>query len=463
MLRSALAAALSAALLLPGVAAADVEGSDLSRADESTWSACPAGPCTIASSADGWFRPDVEDHGIVTSWTAKLAPNTVARLRLLRVADDGSMTSVGASATVTGSAAGGVQAFPTHLVAPEGWVTIGVDVVQGAVGVVADDDYGTKTFSPLFGEGEARTAAFASDGDELLLQARGERDEDRDGKGDETEDDCVWGCDPLPSTPSPSTPSTPATPSTPSTPPPPSSPSAPKAGDDEPAKPPFTIDPRGMVRPGAQADQGLFDLYAANNASGTVTAKITVKDGRRTVGTKTLEIEYGDDDWATLELNAKERRKLLKAGRLKLSVSAVVQREGGATTRLEQPLTVVTGGDARYDGRYVAPGPFVITVDHGAIRSVSGSVNAFCPATNRFQMLSYFTLDGFPVLIGKDGTFDVTGNAVSQQMTYRGKLSVRGKSTGYASVFKSQLNISGGRYIIDACQGATNWTATRAR
>jgi hypothetical protein len=54
-------------------------------------------------------------------------------------------------------------------------------------------------------------------------------------------------------------------------------------------------------------------------------------------------------------------------------------------------------------------------------------------------------------------------SAGAQSNTYRGKLSLKGTGKGYASAFKSNLMTSGGRWIVEGCTGATNWTVKRDR
>jgi hypothetical protein len=457
-MKTTLGASLITALLLaaaPAHAAAS-EGSDLSAAPGDQTIAC-ASACTLAWDAEGWFDGDLDDDAIVTRWSAQLAPGTKARLRVLRREADGSYTGAGASAYVT--AAGGVQTFTTHLPVPAGDHVLGLDVQGGAVGARTDpsDDYGTERLTPALADGETRRGA------ELAVQplfgAQTETDHDGDGRADESEDDCVWGCAPGGGsggwTPPPAPADTPA---------PSPSPAGPTAAA-EPEEPPFTIDPRGLVRPGRQADQGWFDVFLANNGSGALRADVTVRNGRRTVGRKTLsEVESGDDATVALRLNAKEAKQLRRTGRLKLTVVAKAVREKGETIDLKQPLTVITGGASKYDGEYRGPGPIVISVDHGAIRHVTGQVNAFCPKSNRFQMLSLLGIDGFPVLVGRDGAFKGEGNVIGQLVTYHGKLALGGESKGYASAYKAQMNLSSdNRFSIDPCQGATNWTVRKTR
>jgi hypothetical protein len=462
MTKTALLSAL-ALLALPAAAqAATSEGSDLSAAPGDQTIAC-ATTCTVAWDAEGWFDGDLDDDSIVTRWSAQLTPGTKARLRLLRREPGGAYTGAGASEQVTAS--GGVQTFTTHLAVPAGDYVLGLDVQGGGVGGQSDpdDEFGAERLIPALAHGETRS------GTELAVQplfgAQTETDYDADGRADESEDDCVYGCSPAGGGSSGGGAGTPSPSPAPADPAPSPSPRTTDTTSAEPEKPPFTIDARGLVRPGKQADQGWFDIFVANNGSGSLAAEITVKHGKRTVGThKVDELESGDDESINFRLNAKETKELRRKGKLKLTVTAKAVREKGDTVDVKQALTVVTGGASKFDGEYRGPGPFVITVDHGAIRSVSTSVNAFCPKSNRFQMLSILSIDGFPVLIGKDGSFQGEGNVISQLVTYKGKLKLKGESKGYASAYKAQMNLSSdNRFYIDPCQGATNWTVKKVR
>jgi hypothetical protein len=91
-------------------------------------------------------------------------------------------------------------------------------------------------------------------------------------------------------------------------------------------------------------------------------------------------------------------------------------------------------------------------------------VLAYCVETKRQMQLNIYTTDGFPALVGRDGSFEMQGaSAGAQSNTYRGKLSLKGTGKGYASAFKSNLMTSGGRWIVEGCTGATNWTVKRDR
>jgi hypothetical protein len=164
------------------------------------------------------------------------------------------------------------------------------------------------------------------------------------------------------------------------------------------------------------------------------------------------------------KLPSKLRKELMRKGKLKLSLSATARHADGTTTPVKQALTVLTGGASKYDGTYKGPGPIVFVVQGGAVRTVSSQVMAFCPASNRQQQLSIFSIDGFPALVKPDGSFSADGNAAGQALKYNGKLSVRGQSKGYASAYRFTLGVrDGGRFFTDGCTGAINWTAKRTR
>jgi hypothetical protein len=293
---------------------------------------------------------------------------------------------------------------------------------------------------------------------ELMLGAQPETDHDDDGKGDETEDDCVGTCTgdngEGGSTGGRSSGTGDLT-----------GPGPRRQEKIEPKGPPFVLDTRGLLRPGKQGKKGEFDVFAANDGSGDLDAQIEIRAGRRSLGRASItEMESGDDAAVGFRLPAKLRRQLVRKGKVKLSVTATANHGDGTTTPVKQDLTVLAGGARKYDGSYKGPGPIVFVVQGGAIRTVSSEVNAFCPASNRHESLSIFSVDGFPALVKPDGSFTHEGSGGGQKMTYKGKLSLTGQSKGYASAYKFSLGVSdGGRYFTDGCTGARSWTATKSR
>jgi hypothetical protein len=127
----------------------------------------------------------------VTSWRADLAPGTRARLRIVK-RDGSSVTARAASDWVT--ADGGAQSFKTHLAVTEYGARIAVDVQGGGLRAAADDEHGVLRIEPALGDGETRAGTRSAH--EPFIQATTEPDADGDGRGDVTEDDCVYGCTP---------------------------------------------------------------------------------------------------------------------------------------------------------------------------------------------------------------------------------------------------------------------------
>ena len=456
-------------LVAPAIGqAAETVGSDLAHAPgnpDTIW--CGENvQCTIIADQIPWTIEAPDDH-IITSWSAQLTNGTQARLRLLRRNGDGTYTGAGTSDAITATSTG-VHTFQTHLPVPAGDYTIGIDLLEGDIGAIADpdNDYRIAHTAPTIDDGATRSVSTAAY--ELMLGAQAESDFDHDGKGDDTEDDCVGSCDgggggggggdtgggdtgggsssgtsngdvvvPGPR-PEPKT---------------------------EPNGPPFVVDARGLLRPGKEGRQGVFEVFAGNDGSGDLDATFEVRAGRRSLGRKTAtDLESGDDTTVRFKLSATQRKQLRRKGKLKLSLTATATHADGTTTPVRQDLTVLAGGARKYDGYYKGPGPIVFVVQGGAIRTVSSEVNAFCPRTNRHESLSIFSIDGFPALVKPDGSFAHEGSGGGQHMTYKGKLSVGGQSKGYASAYRFNLGVGdGGRYFTDGCTGARNWTAKKIR
>jgi hypothetical protein len=468
-----------AALAGPAAAqAATPVGSDMGRAagndhtlycgstPTDTW------PCTLVADRQPW-EVDAPDEHVITTWRAQLTSGTQARLRLLRRNGDGSFTGVATSDAVT-APSDGVHEFRTHLEVPAGDYTIGLDLLAGNVGAVEDSENGYVlgfTDPPL---ADGATGTMGSAPYELLVQAGAETDHDRDGKGDETEDDCLWEC-PGGGSPDPGGPVGPSGPGSGGAkqnagggavphlggslagPGPAKEPETPKTA-------PFTIDPRGLLRPGAEGRAGTFEVFAENTGSGDATATFEIRAGGKLIASRTFtKIESGDEVVPRFKLPKGQLRRLRAKGRLKLALSAVATHTSGSTP-IRQDLTVLAGGAGKYDGTYKGPGPITFVVEGGAVRTVSSQVNAFCPRTNRHQQLSIFSIDGFPALVKPDGSFSADGRAGGQALKYHGRLSLRGTSKGYASAYRFELGVSdGGRYFTDGCTGALNWTARRTR
>src|SRR5688572_14175907 len=192
------ASLLSAAALLavPAIGqAAETVGNDLAHAPgNQSMIFCGEGvpQCTIIADQVPWTI-DAPDDQIITRWSAQLASGTQARLRLLKRNSNGTYTGAGTSDAITATSTG-IHHFTTHIPIPAGDYTIGIDLLEGDIGAIPDpdNDYRIAFTNPVIDDGSTRSVQTAAW--ELMLGARSETDHDNDGKGDETEDDCVGTC-----------------------------------------------------------------------------------------------------------------------------------------------------------------------------------------------------------------------------------------------------------------------------
>lgn len=473
---AALLGTAAVAAAAPGAAsAAETIGSDFSKAPSAALRSCPgAAPCTWTLHRHGFFPTDLPMASVVTAYTVQLSPGAQVRPRLLVRNDDGSFTAAERGEVATGSAAGGVQSFRTHLLVGNRYATLALDVLSGSVGVAADDVLSYGTFVPALGDGATATAAEA-DGD-LMLSATTEADWDGDGLGDESEDPCVGSC------------------------PGNGGGSGGGSGDgsgggtggsgagggsggggsgsgdgdgggsggsgsDGKRGLHFTIDKRSILRPGAAGRAGYISVYVDNDGTTDVTGTIEVRSGKRLLGRGSVDLDYGEDySWGLFRLSRAELAKLLRRGTLKVTAVAKLKGEDGRRATVTQRVTVHRGGVSGYDGTYRGPGPVVITVERGVLVSISTQLNLFCPKLNVFRTRAFLPLSGFPTLIQRGGRFAAKGSQSTDTIRYNGTLKPRGTSTGYLSLFHTELWLGeGGRLQSDTCFQAKNWKVRRVR
>ena len=297
---------------------------------------------------------------------------------------------------------------------------------------------------------------------EVLLNVRVEADRDADGLGDETQDPRVdtgggGGGAPLP-VPPPSPPSdggdAPAQPIPPVT-----------GGGDE-NRPVFALENRAILRSGAAGASGYISVFGRWPGSGTLEGTLEVRLGKRLLGRNALEVGAGEAaTWGNYRLQPDEKRRLLRAGTLRLQAVAQLRYPDGRRATLRRPLTLLAGGPTNaYDGTYSGPGPVQIVVERGVLVSISTSLNLFCSRSKRHMTRAFYGLSGFPALLGRDGSFNVKGSASTDTMTYYGKLRRSGTGKGYLSMFHTLFGLDGaGRISTEQCFDARNWTVTRRR
>ena len=443
---SAVAVAAAALLALPAAASADTAGSDFGREGESSPINCTDDsgqvPCTLAQDDLGWSI-EVPENTIVTSWKAKLSAGTQARLRVLRRNGDGTYTSVGKSGAVT--AAGGIQDFTTHIPVGSGSHTIAVDVISGGIAAVEDTNTEIVAFDPPLGDGETRGGD--SHGYELMLSARAEHDFDGDGLGDDTEDPCPFNTCPDDDT----------------------------GGDDDgggnddggsqPKGPAFTIDKRAILRPGAAGNTGYIAVYVENTGETDLKGKLSVKVGRKSIGTSSVDLEWGDDySYGAFKLSRADKRKLMRTGKLSAVATAKLRGEDGKQITVTKRLRIISGGATKFDGTYRGPGPVVFVVDRGVIVGLDATMNTYCIKQRKFMHREMMTAPGFPTLVKPDGSFSGKGSISTDTVKYRGKFKLRGTSKGYMSLFHTELRSTfEGKLDPDTCYDAKNWKIKKTR
>jgi hypothetical protein len=451
-----LAAAVGAAALLaaPGGAfAAERIGSDFSNADAATVRTCPgAAPCILSLDRHGFFDTNVTTGTIVTAFTAQLTPGAQVRPRLLRRNEDGSFTAIARGEVATGGAGGGVQTFRTHLVVGNEAATLGLEVLSGGVGVAAADVLGYATLSPALADGATGTPSRA-EGD-LLLSATAEADYDGDGLGDDSEDSCIGTCSGGGGTGGGGGGGTGGTDT-----------GGAGGGSGRTSRLHLTIDKRSILRPGPAGRQGYIEVYVDNDGTTKATGTIQVKLGKRLLGTGKVDLDWGEDySWGLFKLPKAELATLMRKGSLKVTATARLTGADGRRATVTQPIAVQRGGAAGYDGVYRGPGPVVLTVERGVLVSIATDLNLFCPKLNVFRPRAFLGLPGFPTLIRRDGSFATKGSTSSDTLRYEGKLKPRGTSTGYLSLFHTEVWLGdGGRLQSDTCFQAKNWSARRTR
>jgi hypothetical protein len=389
-----------------------------------------------------WY-PVMTDPGIVTSFRAELAAGTTAKLRVLRRNDDSSLTPIGTSAAVTGS--GQREIYTVHLPVPSN-ATIGLDI-DGSIAAVAG------TAETLLASGIIADNALLSGtqiDDEPLLSATVENDYDSDGKGDDSEDDCVFCQSDQPADPGP--------------PPPPSDNSGGGGGSTDQGTPSggrdpmtirsrsvFTIQSNGLVTTGRHpvARAWMFNPHT-DSVSGTATLTV----GGRKVATKRVFVI--SQDAIDFPVSAKVAKAIRRGA--KAVVSATV--EGGE--RDTTPVAFAHPVTTAFDGTYRGSGPLVIKVRGGIVTVASKSL--FLASTRGTgNMTRLFSLPvGIPAIVGRNGTVKVHGDSGSDEVRFNATFRRNGTAKGYLSLWYYQLGVnSEGKLTSDPFLGASNWTAKR--
>ena len=459
--------AVAAPLALAGPAhSAELFGSDLTQQHPSTVG-CAASQCTIAQRYfQGWQDGSVAATGVITQWKVKLNSGAQARLKTFDGAWDYTARHTGP--TVSGN--GGVSTVSTRIPVAYG-DHAAVELLSGQL---QTDYYGSGSttqdmrFQGPFVDGQTRSTDSEPMGHELMSQVRVEPDADGDGYGDETQDDCVFcnggGGEVQPPSGSASAPSYSSGGGSGS-----SSPDQPSYGAGRPLIK-LAIDKRGFFE--YRNRKPYITLYMDNQGRRNLKGSIALKYGKKTLSevkkglNDTFELDWDyDGSTSNFKLPRKLVRQIERKGSATLTAVARMKAEGGGSTTVKQTVKVRKGGLTNaYDGYYRGTGGLVIQVSGGYLTSISVGLNAYCQRDAKFMARSLYTLGGFPLMIGRDGSFKASGSNSPDTVRYEGKLTRRGTGKGYLSLFHTKLDVgSGGRLQIDQCFAASNWTVKKVR
>ncbi|HEX5910357.1 MAG TPA: hypothetical protein VFY44_07675 [Thermoleophilaceae bacterium] len=464
--------AVAAPLALAGTAnAAEPFGSDLTQTHRASNVDCASYPCTLAQDFfEGWDSGYVRSTGVITGWKVKLNAGAKARLKVIREGDWNQFTATGTGPSVNGT--GGISSVATRIPVSYGDYA-GVELQSG---LLQTDFYGSDSttqemrFQGAFNDGQTREPGSQPIGHELMTQVTVEPDADEDGYGDETQDGCVFcntgagGGEVLP--PSSSGGSSSYSPGRGSG---SSSSSDSSYGANRPLMK-LAIDKRGFFE--YRNGTPYITLYMDNQGRKNLEGSIELKYGKKALSevnkgvNKKFDIDW--DDQKSLS-NFKLPRKLVKQierkGAVTLTATARMEAPDGARTTTKQTVKVRKAGLTNaYDGYYKGTGGLVIQVSGGYLTSISVGLNAYCQRDAKFMMRSLYTLDGYPLMIGRDGSFKASGSQSPDTVKYEGKLTRKGTGKGYLSLFHTKLDLGdGGRLQIDQCFAASNWKVQKVK
>lgn len=394
------------ALLLPASAQASTSvGFDPDFVTSGGSTPCPSG-CTLVQQQVAGLDQAVPADGVVTALRVK---GTSGTARLRRVVQDTPGRGTGGAATAPVTLTGLTQEAAVALPVRAG-DTLGLELSRGAR-LAADDSSlpGDQMFwwSPALAEGETRILNVELRA-RLAYQAVIEPDRDGDGRGDETQDACVF-CDPGPS-PDPGPPAPQPQPNPEPAPPAPKP--QPKSTPTDPYAAVRKTGPKVTFASTMQRRGRKITLTVTNPHAFTVKGKVAVRSGKKTVGTTRATLTAG----ATKKLSvvvkggARAARRLAVAGTFRAPVGKA------ATTRATVKLGKVAkpkpqGGDApAFDGTYRGAGGgdagWTMVVQGGVVTSFDGTLTLACTkgGTEQAHPVAMIGDDPKPT-VAPDGTF----------------------------------------------------------
>ena len=432
---------------------------------------CATYPCTLAQDFfEGWdsgyVRATRRDHPL--EGQAELRRQGAAEVILEGDWNEFTATATGPSVTGTG----GTSTVATRIPVEYGDYA-GVELQSG---LLQTDYYGAGSttqemrFQGAFNDGQTREPGSQPIGHELMSQVTVEPDADGDGYGDDTQDSCVFcntggggggdGAAPrqlrrwlvLERSGGGSGSS---------------SSSDAGYGANRPLMK-LAIDKRGFFE--YRNGKPYITLYMDNQGRKNLEGSIELKYGKKTLPevnkgvNKQFDIDWDDQKSpSNFKLPKKLVRQIERKGGVTLTAVARMESPDGGKTTTKQAVKVRRAGLTNaYDGYYKGTGGLVIRVSGGYLTSISVGLNAYCQRDAKFMMRSLYTLDGYPLMIGRDGSFKASGSQSPDTVKYEGKLTRKGTGKGYLSLFHTKLDLGdGGRLNIDQCFAASNWTVKR--
>jgi hypothetical protein len=385
---------LAAVLLVPSAAqASERVGVDPDSVYGAHPQACDDG-CTLVQDVNANLAVRVPTlaggRGVVTSWKVRGSGGS-ARLRRL----DG-VTARGASgwAALTGDTQTVAASFPVR-----SGERLGVDLSAGAT--IAGDEslYGDTLFAwtPALGDTES-SQPDSQFGGYVAYQAFVEPDADGDGRGDETQDNCVF-CG-----------------------------GAPKPG-------PKPTDPYAAIRtsgpavtlPGAASlSKRTVGMTITNPYSFALTGKVTLKKGRKVAGRARINLAARE----SRTLNVKVKRALARKRKLKLTAVAVMKAPVGKARTTRRKLTVTKlrpakGVNGTYRGSGISAG-WTMVIDKGIVQNFNGTITLYCTKQEKQETVTFAMIGDDPnPSVAADGTFawEATSGYGFQKLKFSGRVS----------------------------------------
>lgn len=446
-----------------------------------------ASSCTIAQARDA--NQDLADvlpdgRGVVTGWRVT-GEGGQARLRIVGGAGTTAWTPLPAEGTRPASLpvlAGQLVALDARDGAAIGYApplfSSGADVVRA--------------WTPALADGAPLTGGTSTEGT-AAIELDIEPDADADGLGDETQD------------PDGGTPAPPPPVGDPGPPPPPAGggpvgggPASggppvggttqagtgkiPKAGPKVPKAGPRLTLPASL----AATVKGAVTVPLTNGYGQALRGRITLKQGRRSVGSATVSLPADASRDVVVRLTKQARATLERKRRLTLSAVVRAQGPGGkhrTTTRRLTAKVVKRSGSAggpsgggstgggtinggktpTFDGTYRASDGQTMVVAGGKVTTFSGTLTLYCTRSGRQKTSTYsMAADDPDPTVAADGTFawEATAGYGFAKLKYDGRITGDG-ATGRLSIEDRSPLLGTGRFEFDYCFAGKEWSLSR--